>query len=413
MSNPSFADAPTDSPDAYRLAAIYRLLNESAATGSQQHVVNTFTEAIAIGHDVEAWAYIRELSGRFRLAVSLPGSDRQGQPALLESDEATGYIDGRDSTGIRAFSFGLGGTALKAYYLAATGWLLVARIDEESAPVEAGLALYVEALDRALRDAVEIEVSRLTWSILQALLAGGSVAKVSENALEGVASATASRASLVVRGKSALPLLAVGNAEPLLATPAMSAWSDMLTAPLSLLSPFSGTVGLWRADGPPFTGSEQRLLQTAVATLSPWLKGVVGALPVRSDRRRQPRSFEEWIDRQLPQRVGQVSLLLLSLGEPSAPAEWPDAGVRTIRGHLRATDLAGRAAPGEVAVLMLDTPLDGARAVATRLRELALATVDARPLRIGLASANAVGGPQPSSLLAMARADATPADQSS
>ncbi len=409
MSNPSFADAPTDSPDAYRLAAVYRLLNESAATGSQQHVVETFVEAVAIGHDIEAWAYVRELSGRFRLTVSLPGSDRQDVPAIIEADaEPTDTL--ARQTVIRPSAFGPAGNALRVYFLDSTGWLLVARIDEADSRAEAGLSLYLEALERALRDAVEVEVSRLTWSILQCLLAGGSVTQAAECALESVALGAAARAALVVRGEAALPVLAIGDAEPLLAT-GLAARLDVLTASLNLASPFSGAIGLSRPDGPPFTGNEQRLLQAAAATLSPWLKGVVGTLPARSDRRRQPRSFEEWIDRQLPQRVGSVSLLVLSIGEPVAPAEWPDAWVRTIRGHLRATDLAGRAAPGEVAILMLDTPLDGAQAVARRLRELALATVDARPLRIGLASAQSADGTQPSSLLALARAGAVSADR--
>jgi hypothetical protein len=114
-------------------------------------------------------------------------------------------------------------------------------------------------------------------------------------------------------------------------------------------------------------------LAPAAATSTEEASSAAAAQPDRSERRRAHRPFPAWIERLASQAIqegGQASVIVISIPDEDVRPEFVQAQVVKIRNELRPSDFAGSLAPGEIGVLLRDTPGDRAAAVSARLEKL-------------------------------------------
>ncbi len=409
------ADAPAE---VYRLSNLHRLLRQAVVTGSDREVLRAFIEALAVWRDLEAWAYRSDVTGRFTSDVSLPGSDQTLVPHVLRRDPLRdGVAMTRLSAAERdALGFGSRGEVIVARVRQRTDvdWLLA--ITGAFEPLlESQLTLYLDALAQALDETAAIEASRLTWAMLQHLVDGADLAR---RALKGAVTelefVTDSTARVMLARVDGAPVLSLrdGGEPPVAAGARVAIDAHRLVEVVPIGTAYTFTVVLQRPAGRRFARREERLLRSAIAAIAPWLETIAPRLSPPLDARRvKSRSFEELIAEREDDptlRPQGVAVLVVSFGEAVPPIDVARELVGRVRGQLRDTDLAGRLMDGDIGVLLLDTPVEGAAAVAERIRRLIAAASPApgrRHVAVGIA-ALAAGGERTQSLVVQARANA-------
>ena len=83
-----------------RRAGFRRL--DAALLGSEHELVRSFMDAVAVWQDAESWGYVRDLSGLFVRAVSLPGSNDASTPPPPPLPEASSCANRPESSARRA-----------------------------------------------------------------------------------------------------------------------------------------------------------------------------------------------------------------------------------------------------------------------------------------------------------------------
>jgi hypothetical protein len=198
------------------------------------------------------------------------------------------------------------------------------------------------------------------------------------------------------------------SASHLLTSPAES--PTWLALPVKVALPYRAAIGIRRGADHPLTRADEKLLQSAGLTLAFWLNGVVDRFPSGAERR-NPKSFEQLIDRQVVEtlaRAEHVSLIVISLGPQPSHAQLAKRWVATIRALLRPGDLTGWLGSGDIGILLPGATADNARAVIERIRSVLVSdTSVAVKATFGLAS-RTPEAPATGSLLA----DATGAPRS-
>ena len=370
------SSVPADSSDLSRLSSLCRLLNETIATGSERELIRTFIEALAVWEDFDSVAYVGDLTGRFSLELSLPGSDRTLAPPCIHQDpvpERATVIRLAPATRERLGFRGTAGVVIAHLPRQAPSHWLIAALGDTDAPGEERLALYVDVLGQALSEAHAVESSRLSWAMLQHLLdAGDSVTRAAHAAMAEMSGVVKASACFAVSRPDGFRVLTVGDAARVLTLPAPVTQPDRLILPVEMAPPYTAAIGICRSHEQPFTPREEKLLQAAAATLSAWLIAVARRIPTASDRRTAARSFDQIVEQHASDagvRRNDISLIVVS---PSRSAQRPDAmheWTGQMRRRLRATDLAGQLTSGSVGILLLDTPVERALVVAQRVKE--------------------------------------------
>jgi hypothetical protein len=370
------SSAPADSSDLSRLSSLCRLLNQAIASGSERELIRTFIEALAVWEDFDSVAYVGDLTGRFSLELSLPGSDRTLAPPIIHEDPVPERATVIRLTPANQERLGFRGTAdVVVSHLprqAPSHWLIAALGDTDSRSEER-LALYVDVLGQAFSEAQAVESSRLSWAMLQHLLdAGESVTRAAHGAMAEMSEVVNASACFAVSRADGFRVLTVGDAARVLTLPAPVTQPDRLILPVEVAPPYTAAIGISRSHEHPFRPREEKLLQAAAATLSAWLIAVARRIPTAGDRRTTARSFDQIVEQHASDagvRQNDISLIVVS---PSRSAPRPDAmheWTGEIRRRLRATDLAGQLTSGNVGILLLDTPMERALVVAHRVRE--------------------------------------------
>jgi hypothetical protein len=140
-----------------------------------------------------------------------------------------------------------------------------------------------------------------------------------------------------------------------------------------------------------FTERDVKLFDSARETFDMWLPPALRQLRGGAERRGAASSFDEVLDRYARDAYASrdvASFILIGGGEVSVAPQTTQRWIRRLRPELRPTDLAGRLRSGEVGILLLQTPGDGALVVAQRLARLfkSTATAEEPPIRLGVAS---------------------------
>lgn len=376
------ASARMDTSELDRFSSLYRLLKSAAASGSEREVLRSFVEALAVWQDAESWAYVADLTGRYVLDVSLPGSDRASVPTVIEGDRFTADASVPHLSPVDLEGMGFRSDAILARVRSQSSseWLVVIcdSIDPSSS---ARIAIYAEAVGQVLGEMTAVQSTRLTWAQLQHLLSGGDAPEAAaRGAIDELASAVAGRACLIVSRLDGVRTLTIGDASELSSLPVPCRTSQALTMPVDLPPPYRAAIGIIREAAPPLTRRDELLVQSTGSTLAAWLPGAAPRLPIEADRRTGRRSFDQIIEQHAKMLMasGQpVSVIIISLGQDAGHLDSAaQACVAHVRSLLRPSDMAGRLSSGHICVILPDTHEDGASVVAERVHQLILSNVD-------------------------------------
>jgi hypothetical protein len=375
----------------HQISALYQLLHAAIATGSEREVIRTFAEALSVWEDIEVLTYRADLSGRYGLVLALPGSDAMAVPKTLPHVPALEgprvlrlAPDERESLG---FS-GDGDTILARLASDGGSWLVAMNSAAGTADGERS-EMYAAALGHALNGCLAVETSRLTWAVMQQFVDRDPPQDAARRALDELCRALDASGGFTISGADRTRLLALGDDVIDQFAPAGHDAQRLRSCVLAQHG-FTAWLELRAAPGRPFSPRDVKLFDATAASFSAWLPSAVRRLGP-GERRGIVRSFEQTVDRYAREAYAAgdaASLVLLSAGESSLSLETTHAWIKRVRPQLRPTDLAGRVSTGELAVLLLQTPFDGAHIVARRLaRALALpVSAESRALRVGVAT---------------------------
>jgi hypothetical protein len=394
---------PSGTAELHQLSSLFRILKGAASNGSEHDVVRAFLEALAVWQDAESWAYVADLSGHHTLEVTLPGSIGTDVPAQFVSRTIAG-----DQAVVRLplvdhHQLGLpsdrAAYAIRVQGRAASDWLVLVSAESDR-HTETRLALYGDVLARALDEVAAVESSRLTWAMLQHLLpmgAGAPLEQAARLAVDEVARAIGGSAWLVVVGASGYRPLTVG--EPVRGAAASGEnLSELLSLPVDAPTGYSASLGIRRPAERPLNARDEKLMRTAAFTLGAWLKALEHRLAAASQRRSGKKTFDLIIEqyaREAAHRGDEIAMVLVAVGPDASLRELTQDVIAQLRGRLRPTDLVGRLTSGDIAVLMLDTPADGAHLVLERIRSLFASTAPLAPfagLPMGVAARRGAAG---------------------
>jgi len=354
-----------------QISAFCRVVSEQAVLGSETAVINVFIEALAIWDDLDVRAYAATLNHTFSQSVALSGAN----PALVPSiiDPAALGEDGAlapvmpDAMERLGFPEGVGVSVAHVPDGATPAWLLVflGEIAPEATP---RISALVNVLGEVLSAARAAEMSRLTWALLQALVAGlDSADDKIGRALEQLTVATGRPAGLSVTRFDGAVLMGAGEADSL------QAWTT--TGGVSVRQPLVESCEMLLALAPsersPALVRDQRLLDAAASVFGCWTAALLKRDELARGRRGVERPFDEILQQQiqLARNTGtELAVIVVKPGsvQPLAVRKW----VRELRAQLRAVDIAVALPTGEVGIVLPSTSLGEATRVAARLRQM-------------------------------------------
>jgi hypothetical protein len=377
----------------HKISALYQLLHASVAIGSESAVLRTFAEALSIWEDLEIFAYRADLRRRYTLEVTLPGSNVSAVPRVLDQ-----FAD-PDRLAVSVLSAGEGvsedlgvGADASSVHLSTAGgsWLIATRSTRQGGPVTLS-ELYFAALAHALNAAVAVEASRLTWAVMQQFVAGESAAKAAARALTEVSSVLRAEGYFLVLAADGATVLTAGT--PAAGAAERSPLTDgaTLRTMIDVPAPFSAILEMRASGDHVFTERDVKLFDSARDTFDTWLPPALRQLRAGAERRGVGSSFDEVLDRYARDAYASrdlASFILIGGRDVPVGPQTTQRWIRRLRPELRPTDLAGRLRSGEVGILLLQTPSDGAQVVAERLARLfqSSAAPDEPPVRVGVAS---------------------------
>ena len=354
-----------------QISAFCRVVSEQAVLGSETAVINVFIEALAIWDDLDVRAYAATLDHTFSQSVALNGANPALAPSIIDpaalgGDAALAPVM-PDAMGQLGFPETVGVSVAHVPDGATPAWLLVflGEIAPEATP---RISALVNVLGEVLSAARAAEMSRLTWALLQALVAGlDSADDKIGRALQQLTVATGRPAGLSVTRFDGAVLMGVGDADSL------PAWSA--TGGVSVRQPLVESCEMLLALAPsersPALVRDQRLLDAAASVFGCWTAALLKRDELARGRRGVERPFDEILQQQiqLARDTGtELAVIVVKPGgaQPLVVRKW----VRELRAQLRAVDIAVALPTGEVGIVLPSTSLGEATRVAARLRQL-------------------------------------------
>jgi hypothetical protein len=362
--------------ESHMIASLQRLLNEAVSRGSVRNVVSAFVETMAVWRDIDVYGYVGGTNGRSFLSVSPLGADQSAMAAELDdavmpADRAMVRLSPSE---IERFGFGSAARDVLLRRISTdTGasWLMVfaGTIDSRDEP---RLTVYSDLLRGSLNDLTAETMDRVVATILRHLSrSNGPVEMTAQLALDEVIAAVgAQQGALAVTAAGGKHVLAVGNSDLL------TGWEDGAPAAdrLVVQSAHDGNsmAVAVAGEGGRFTAHDRDILEAAVALLQPWTRAALERSE-QTERRAAHLPFQAWIERLASETIqegGHASVILISIPDMALRPGFMQAQVAKIRNQLRPSDFAGNLTPGEIAVLLRDTPAGDAAFVRARLQKL-------------------------------------------
>jgi hypothetical protein len=426
VSNTIYADrlssaSPGSVPGWRELSVLHRVLNQSVGGGSPREVVRLFVEALAIWSNIDAYAYVGDLAGRFTLDVALAGADPAARPEMLEADPILPGSSGVRLSAPDAERLGFrtqGDVLVTRVHGAKTAPWLIAHIGTFAARDEERLAVFSDVLLSSVEAAGEVEASRLLWALTQRLVGETSAHERAQAAAEELADLILASVSLAIRRADGGVTLQLGDVD---AGNGSKGTRQLLTFPVPAPAGFSATLTVRRPGERAFTRREQRLAEVAASLLGSWASGLLQRGDLAGERRTPHVAFDELLDLEATRSATghdreaastgaerDASVLVIRTDVTGAPAELHHIWVGEIRRLLRPFDAAGTLTTGEIGVLLPNTSAQSAEAVVQRLRRSfqdhsALAPLESAPIGIASHGSSPFGS---ESLVAEARAQA-------
>jgi hypothetical protein len=144
---------------------------------------------------------------------------------------------------------------------------------------------------------------------------------------------------------------------------------------------YTSTLVLTSAEGRRITRQQREVADAAANLLDAWVRSTLDRLQ-QHDRRTVARTFDEVLDRfagQAIERGSAVSMVVLLMADAASSPGLTQQWIARIRGTMRASDIVGMLGEGEIALLLHDTALDRAEAVAQRIVKLLEGIADRHP----------------------------------
>jgi hypothetical protein len=390
-----------------RVGPLARLLGQGSE--SDRELVRLFGEAVAVWHDIEACGYVETSTGVFARDVALPGTRRGDWPATIpsaglpESGELVQLPHGH----LGRFGLPVDRDVYVRRFTAAAGrsWLLVFTGAINGYDLQR-LSAYVGLLELALSRSVSEVTTAVALEMNGRLAeAGGSRETRARRAIEALRTAVgAASAQVTISGQDGV-VLTRAESPPMTAEATDRAFVRLVLVKESEPH-YTTTVSLNRRESLQFTPRDYAAVSVAADMFATWARAGMGGSEKR-ERRAMTRGFQEILERsarEALERGRPVAIVVLVVRDAASLPGSTQRWVSGIRGQLRASDIAGMLAEGEIGLLMHDTGLEQARHIGERLRAVA-GTSDREAILIGTSSRSPGQGPV-NGIVHDARADA-------
>jgi len=244
----------------------------------------------------------------------------------------------------------------------------------------ARLGLYVRLLDQLIRTAVSEATIKLICAMSSHLLEHGDAASDAASAAVDALNASTGMASSALKVTTAYgaPLIQLGQMEP---RPGDAAGGSRLVIVRRAPNRYALILVLTSAEGRRVTRQQREVADAAANLLDAWIRRVLARLQ-QHDSRTASRTFDEVLDRFAGQAIelgSAVSMVVLLMADAASYPGLTQQWIARIRGVMRACDIVGMLGEGEIALLLHDTALDRAEAVAQRIVKMLEAIGDRHP----------------------------------
>jgi len=393
-----------------RVAPLARLLGLAAERESDRELIRLFGEAVAVWHDIEVCGYVETSNGTFARDVALPGTRRGERPAAIpgvglpDSTELTRLPQGH----LDRFGLPVNSDVLMKIFRRGDGrsWLLVFTGIIDSYDLQR-LGAYVALLELALSLSATAVMTRVVTAVSRRLAdVEGAPETRAGLALEELRTALgAASATLRIESSGGTPLLRVTQPD---GSAAAAEGPFRLVLVKRSERHYTTTVSLARHESLQFTPRDYDAATAAATMFELWAPAVFSGAAGRRERRAASRGFQEDLERSAREAVERglpVAVVVLLIRDavslPGSTQRW----VAGIRGQMRASDVAGMLAEGEIGLLMHDAEAEQAKTIAERLRVVVGGTPGHESILIGVAS-RAPGQGAADGIVRDARADA-------
>jgi hypothetical protein len=364
------------------VALLGHVLDAMAAHGTDREIMSAFAAALAFWKRVDVYGYVMIADGMFAAEVSPPVPAKAQMPANISMDSlpAASVLTPLSRAHMQALGITHGPDVLVARIPDGDSPWLVVFCGAISRAEAARLGLYVRLLEQLVRTAVSEATITLIGAMSSHLLEHGDAASDAASAAIDALNASTGMASSALKVTTAYgaPLIQLGQMEPRHGdAPGGSRLVIVRRAP----NRYTLTLVLTSAEGRRVTRQQRELAEAAVNLLDAFVRSVFGRLQ-QHDRRTASRTFDEVLDRfaaQAIERGSAVSMVVLLMADAASYPGLTQQWIGRLRGVMRASDIVGMLGEGEIALLLHDTPLDRAEAVAQRIVKMLETIGDRHP----------------------------------
>jgi hypothetical protein len=352
------------------VALLGHVLDAMAAHGTDREITSAFAAALAFWKRVDVYGYVMTADGMFAVEVSPPVPAKVQMPANIPMDAlpAASVLTPLSRAEIQALGITHGPDVLVARIPDGDFPWLIVFCGAISRAEAARLGLYVRLLEQVVRTAVSEATIKLVCAMSSHLLEHADAASDAASAALDALNASTGMASSALKVTTAYgaPLIQLGQMEPRQGdAPGGSRLVIVRRAP----NQYTLTLVLTSAEGRRVTRQQREVADAAANLLDAFVRSVLGRLQ-QHDRRTAARTFDEVLDRfagQAIERGSAVSMVVLLMADAASYPGLTQQWIARIRGVMRAPDIVGMLGEGEIALLLHDTPLDRAEAVAQRI----------------------------------------------
>src|SRR5262245_27294573 len=364
------------------VALLGHVLDSMAAHGTDREIVSAFSAALAFWKRVDVYGYVRTREGMSAAEVSPPVPAKVQMPAHIPMDSlpAASVLTPLSRAQIQALGITHGPDVLVTRIPDGDFAWLIVFCGPISRAEAARLGLYVRLLDQLIRTAVSEATIKLICAMSSHLLEHGDSANDAASAAVDALNASTGMASSALKVTTAYgaPLIQLGQMEP---RQGDATGGSRLVIVRRAPNRYTLTLVLTSGEGRRVTRQQREVADAAANLLDAWVRSIVGRLQ-QHDRRTAARTFDEVLDRfagQAIERGSAVSMVVLLMADAASYPGLTHQWIAGIRGVMRQCDLAGMMVSVEIALLLHDTPLDRAEAVAQRIVKMLETIGDRHP----------------------------------
>jgi|RhiMethySRZTD1v2_1073278.scaffolds.fasta_scaffold34410_2 hypothetical protein len=364
------------------VALLGHVLDAMAAHGTDREIMSAFAAALAFWKRVDVYGYVMTADGMFAAEVSPPVPAKAQMPVNIPMDSlpAASVLTPLSRAHIQALGITHGPDVLVARIPDGDSPWLVVFCGAISRAEAARLGLYVRLLDQLVRTAVSEATIKLVCAMSSHLLEHGDAASDAASAAVDALNASTGMASSALKVTTAYgaPLIQLGQMEP---RHGAAPGGSRLVIVRRVPNRYTLTLMLTSAEGRRVTRQQHELAEAGATLLDAFVRSVFGRLQ-QHDRRTASRTFDEVLDRfaaQAIERGSAVSMVVLLMADAASYPGLTQQWIGRLRGVMRASDIVGMLGEGEIALLLHDTPLDRAEAVAQRVVKMLETIGDRHP----------------------------------